>query len=87
MNFKVSVQGVERAGTYTVDSEKNYPDWGLKQAGPNHLRQEGQYFDHQRNWRVKSYSRVDITKADFINSPFIIWLKMMWSMWNPIKLR
>jgi hypothetical protein len=33
---------------------------------------------------VKSYNRVDITMR--INSPFIIWHKMMWSMWNPIKL-
>ena len=72
MNFKVSVQGeVTLPGTYNVISERltliealtmahDLTIYGLRNNILIIREIEG----------VKSYNRVDITKADFINSPF-----------------
>lgn len=72
MNFKVSVQGeVSSPGTYNVASEritliealtmaKDMTIYGLRNNVLIIREIDG----------VKSYNRVDITKSDFINSPF-----------------
>lgn len=72
MNFKVSVQGeVTQPGTYNVISErltliealtmaKDLTIYGLRNNILVIREMDG----------VKSYNRVDITRSDFINSPF-----------------
>lgn len=72
MNFKISVQGeVNQPGTYTVDSERITLIEALSKArdltiyGKRHNILIIREVDG-----VKSYNRVDITKADFMNSPF-----------------
>jgi polysaccharide export outer membrane protein len=72
MNFKVSVQGeVNSPGTYNVDSERITLIEALSKASDLTI------YGKRDNILIireidgfKSYSRVDITKADFINSPF-----------------
>ena len=72
MNFKVSVQGeVNAPGTYTVDSERITLIEALSKA------RDLTIYGKRNNILIireidgsKSYNRVDITKADFINSPF-----------------
>lgn len=72
MNFKVSVQGeVNLPGTYTVASERITLIEALTMA------KDLTIYGKRNNLLVireidgvKSYNRVDITKADFINSPF-----------------
>lgn len=72
MNFKVSVQGeVNLPGTYNVASERITLIEALT------LAKDLTIYGKRNNILiirevdgVKSYNRVDITKADFINSPF-----------------
>lgn len=72
MNFKVSVQGeVTAPGTYSVASERITLIEALT------LARDLTIYGKRNNILiireidgVKSYNRVDITKADFINSPF-----------------
>jgi polysaccharide export outer membrane protein len=72
MNFKVSVQGeVNAPGTYTVDSERITLIEALSKAKDLTIygKRDNILIIREIDG-VKSYSRVDITKADFINSPF-----------------
>ena len=72
MNFKVSVQGeVNLPGTYTVASERVTLIEALTMA------KDLTIYGKRNNILIireidglKSYNRVDITKAEFINSPF-----------------
>ncbi|MDQ5928871.1 MAG: polysaccharide biosynthesis/export protein [Bacteroidota bacterium] len=72
MNFKVSLQGeVNLPGTYSVTSERVTLIEALSMA------KDLTIYGKRKNILVireingaKSYNRVDITKADFINSPF-----------------
>jgi polysaccharide export outer membrane protein len=72
MNFKVSVQGeVSSPGTYTVDSERVTLVEAISKAGDLTIygKRDNILIIREIDG-VKSYNRVDITKADFINSPF-----------------
>ncbi|MEZ7497304.1 polysaccharide biosynthesis/export family protein [Flavobacterium sp. Arc3] len=72
MNFKVSVQGeVTVPGTYNIDSERITLIEALSKAGDLTI------YGKRNNILIireidglKSYNRVDITNAEFINSPF-----------------
>ena len=72
MNFKVSLQGeVNAPGTFTVSSERITLIEALT------LAKDLTIYGKRNNILIireidgiKSYNRVDITKADFINSPF-----------------
>jgi len=72
MNFKISVQGeVNQSGVYPVSSDRVTLIEALTMANDLTI------FGKRNNILiirevdgVKSYNRVDITKADFINSPF-----------------
>jgi polysaccharide export outer membrane protein len=72
MNFKISVQGeVTSPGTYTVASERITLIEALSMA------KDLTIYGKRNNILVirevdgiKSYNRVDVTKTDFINSPF-----------------
>ena len=72
MNFKVSVQGeVTNPGTFTVNSERITLPEALSMA------KELTVYGTRNNLLiireidgVKTFNRVDLTKADFINSPF-----------------
>ncbi len=72
MNFKVSMQGeVNLPGTYSVDSERITLIEALSMA------KDLTIYGKRNNILIireingaKSYNRIDITKADFINSPF-----------------
>jgi polysaccharide export outer membrane protein len=72
MNFKVSVQGeVNAPGTYTVDSERITLIEALSKAKDLTIYgKRNNILIIREIDGVKSYNRVDITKADFINSPF-----------------
>lgn len=72
MNFKVSLQGeVNVPGTYTVSSERITLIEALSMAKDLTIygKRDNILVIREVNG-VKSYTRVDITKADFINSPF-----------------
>jgi polysaccharide export outer membrane protein len=72
MNFKVSVQGeVTLPGTYTVASERITLIEALTLAKDLTIygKRDNILIIREIDG-VKSYNRVDITKADFINSPF-----------------
>jgi polysaccharide export outer membrane protein len=72
MNFKVSVQGeVNAPGTYTVDSERITLIEALSKAKDLTIygKRDNILIIREIDG-IKSYRRVDITKADFINSPF-----------------
>lgn len=72
MNFKVSVQGeVNLPGTYTVASERVTLIEALTMAKDLTIygKRNNILIIREING-VKSYNRVDITNADFINSPF-----------------
>jgi polysaccharide export outer membrane protein len=72
MNFKVSVQGeVTAPGTYTVDSERITLIEALSKAKDLTIygKRNNILIIREING-VKSYNRIDITKADFIDSPF-----------------
>jgi polysaccharide export outer membrane protein len=72
MNFKVSLQGeVSRPGTYGVDSERITLIEALSKAGDLTIYgKRNNILIIREIDGIKSYDRVDITKADFINSPF-----------------
>lgn len=72
MNFKVSVQGeVILPGTYPVNSDRITLIEAISRAGDLTIygKRNNVLIIRELNG-VKSYNRVDITKADFINSPF-----------------
>lgn len=72
MNFKVSVQGeVTLPGTYNVPSERITLIEAISMAKDLTIygKRDNILIIREVNG-VKSYNRVDITKADFINSPF-----------------
>lgn len=72
MNFKISVQGeVNLPGTYPVVSERITLIEALTMAKDLTIygKRNNILIIREING-VKSYNRVDITKADFINSPF-----------------
>jgi len=72
MNFKISVQGeVNVPGTYTINSDRVTLMEALS------MSKDLTIYGRRNNILiireidgVKSYNRVDVTKADFINSPF-----------------
>ncbi len=72
LNFKISVLGeVTRPGTFSIDSERITLLEALGKAGD--LTIYGKRSDLliiRENNGVKKYQRVDITKADFVSSPF-----------------
>jgi polysaccharide export outer membrane protein len=72
MNFKVSVQGeVTAPGTYTVDSERITLIEALSKARDLTIYgKRNNILIIREIDGIKSYNRVDITKTDFINSPF-----------------
>jgi polysaccharide export outer membrane protein len=72
MNFKVSVQGeVTLPGTYTVNSERVTLIEALAMAKDLTIYgKRNNILIIREVDGVKTYNRVDITKADFINSPF-----------------
>ncbi len=72
LNFKVSVQGeVTLPGTYTIASDRITLIEALTLAKDLTIygRRDNVLIIREIDG-VKSYNRVDITKADFINSPF-----------------
>lgn len=72
MNFKISVQGeVTIPGTYTVASERITLIEALSMAKDLTIygKRDNILIIREIDG-VKSYNRVDLTKADFINSPF-----------------
>ena len=71
-NFKISLQGeVNVPGTYSVDSERVTLIEALSMAKDLTIygKRNNILVIREING-IKSYNRVDITKADFINSPF-----------------
>jgi polysaccharide export outer membrane protein len=72
MNFKVSVQGeVNAPGTYSVDSERITLIEALSKARDLTIYgKRNNILIIREVDGVKSYNRVDITKTDFIYSPF-----------------
>jgi polysaccharide export outer membrane protein len=72
MNFKYSVQGeVTSPGTYNVASERITLIEALSEAGDLTIYgKRNSILIIREIDGVKSYNRVDITKAGFINSPF-----------------
>jgi len=72
MNFKVSVQGeVTMPGTYPVSSDRITLIEALSMAKDLTIygKRDNILIIREVNG-IKSFNRVDITKADFINSPF-----------------
>jgi polysaccharide export outer membrane protein len=72
MNFKVSVQGeVTLPGSYTINSDRVTLIEAISMAKDLTIygKRDNILIIREVNG-VKSYNRVDITKADFINSPF-----------------
>ncbi|WP_163408393.1 polysaccharide biosynthesis/export family protein [Flavobacterium ajazii] len=72
INFKVSLQGeVNMPGTYSVASERITLIEALSMAKDLSVygKRDNILIIREING-IKSYNRVDITKADFINSPF-----------------
>ncbi|MDW8852250.1 polysaccharide biosynthesis/export family protein [Flavobacterium sp. MMLR14_040] len=72
MNFKISMQGeVNIPGTYSIASERVTLIEALSMAKDMTIygKRDNILVIREVNG-VKSYNRVDITKADFINSPF-----------------
>lgn len=72
MNFKVSVLGeVNAAGTYSINSDRMTLIEAITMAKDLTIygRRDNILIIRESNG-VKSYNRVDLTKADFINSPF-----------------
>lgn len=72
MNFKVSVQGeVNSPGTYTINSDRVTLIEAISLARDLTIygKRDNVLIIREVNG-VKTYNRVDITKADFINSPF-----------------
>ncbi|KAF2332515.1 polysaccharide biosynthesis/export family protein [Flavobacterium daemonense] len=72
MNFKISLQGeVNLPGTYPIASERVTLIEALSMAKDLTIygRRDNILIIREING-IKSYNRVDITKSDFINSPF-----------------
>lgn len=72
MNFKISVQGdVQRPGSYNIQSERITLPEALSLAGDLTVygKRENIVLIRETNGQ-RSYNRIDITKADFINSPY-----------------
>jgi polysaccharide export outer membrane protein len=72
MNFKVSVQGeVTNPGTFSVNSDRVTLIEAISMAKDLTIygKRDNILIIREVNG-VKSYNRVDITKADFINSPY-----------------
>lgn len=72
MNFKISVQGeVTLPGTYSINSERVTLIEALSMAKDLTIygRRDNILVIRESNG-VKSYNRVNLTKSDFINSPF-----------------
>jgi polysaccharide export outer membrane protein len=72
LNFKVSVQGeVNRPGTFTIATERITLLEALSMAGDLTIygKRDNILVVREENG-VKSFQKVDITKADFINSPY-----------------
>ncbi len=72
MNFKVSVQGeVTNPGTYAINSDRVTLIEAISMAKDLTIygKRDNILIIREVNG-VKSYNRVDITKGDFINSPF-----------------
>lgn len=72
MNFKVSVQGeVTKPGSYTVSGERITLPEALSLAGDLTIygKRNNIILIREVN-NKKTFNRIDITKADFINSPF-----------------
>lgn len=72
MNFKISVQGeVTQPGTYTINSDRVTLVEAISLARDLTIygRRNNILIIREING-VKSFNRVDLTKADFINSPF-----------------
>ncbi|WP_289662491.1 polysaccharide biosynthesis/export family protein [Flavobacterium panacagri] len=71
-NFKISLQGeVNLPGTYPVNSERITLIEALSMAKDLTIYgKRNNILIIRENNGVKSYNRVDITKSDFINSPF-----------------
>jgi polysaccharide export outer membrane protein len=72
VNFKISLQGeVSLPGTYSVSSERVTLIEALSMAKDLTIygKRKNILIIREING-IKSYNRVDITKADFINSPF-----------------
>ena len=72
MNFKISVQGeVNAPDTYSIDSDRITLIEAISKARDLTIYgQRNNILIIREINGVKSYNRVDITKADFINSPF-----------------
>jgi polysaccharide export outer membrane protein len=76
MNFKVSVQGeVTLPGTYNVVSERLTVIEALTMAHDLTIYGLRNNVLIKGKDGVKSYNRVDLTKADFINSPLLFGTK------------
>ena len=72
LNFKVSVQGeVNRPGTFTIATERITLLEALSMAGDLTIygKRDNILVVREENG-VKSFQKVDITKGDFINSPY-----------------
>jgi polysaccharide export outer membrane protein len=72
MNFKISIQGeVTAPGTYTINSDRVTLIEAVSLAKDLTIygKRDNILIVREVNG-VKTYNRVDITKADFINSPF-----------------
>lgn len=72
MNYKVSVQGeVLKPGTYSISSERVTLPEALSLAGDLTIfgKRENIILVREINGK-RSFNRIDITKADFINSPY-----------------
>lgn len=72
MNFKFALQGEFAApGVYTIDSERLTLVEAISKGGDLTIYGErNNILIIRENNGVKTYNRIDITKADFINSPF-----------------
>ncbi|MEO8235950.1 MAG: polysaccharide biosynthesis/export family protein [Flavobacterium sp.] len=72
MNYKVSVQGeVVKPGSYPINSERITLPEALSLAGDLTIygKRDGIIIVREVNGK-KTFNKVDITKADFINSPY-----------------
>ncbi|MFB9076913.1 polysaccharide biosynthesis/export family protein [Flavobacterium procerum] len=71
-NFKISLQGeVNLPGTYSINSERITLIEALSMAKDLTIYgKRNNILIIRENNGLKSYNRVDITKSDFINSPF-----------------
>lgn len=72
INFKISVQGeVNRPGTFPISSERVTLLEAISMAGDLTIygKRDNILVIREENG-VKSYQKVDITKGDFVNSPY-----------------